>query len=229
MATRVLTRHEQVRLAISHGDDVTQDVFTELAEHRRIIEGPQLGDLTVIDDKANDEGHLMARLRLQLNQRSQRLGRRSTARQNRETRYESLAGGAHMLDPSDAIIRQHDVTALRHALNRLSASERHLIIARHIEERSWNQIAEELGKSSCAVRQAGRRALNNLAALFDNTETRTTPPAESVDASRGVSPYCGVDSRFNETVIDESLVQQFLAEAAAHSSHGSIASADPLR
>lgn len=68
--------------------------------------------------------------------------------------------------PSQVLVLSEDLTRLEQAMDRLPQESRELIVAAKIEGRTYQEIAEELGKSADAVRMQVNRAMTTLAKVF---------------------------------------------------------------
>ena len=70
--------------------------------------------------------------------------------------------------PSKSAERREMSVVLADALAELGADYRDVIILRSIEERDWDEVAKEMGRSSGAVRQLWARALKQLRPLIES-------------------------------------------------------------
>jgi RNA polymerase sigma-70 factor (ECF subfamily) len=64
--------------------------------------------------------------------------------------------------PSSAMQRQEQLASMLERINKLPAHYRDVLLLRHIEELSFDAVAERLGKSAGAVRMIWLRALEQL-------------------------------------------------------------------
>jgi RNA polymerase sigma-70 factor (ECF subfamily) len=95
-----------------------------------------------------------------------------------------LDGSAIPIDPPDssgaptasrAMMLTEDLLRLEQALNHLPAETRELIIAVKLEGRTYQELADETGKTSDAVRMQVHRAMDALTAVFRDLEAKGTP------------------------------------------------------
>ena len=77
-----------------------------------------------------------------------------------------LAGNGS--SPSKSAEQRELSVVLADALAELSADYRDVIILRSIEERAWDEVAQQMGRSAGAVRQLWARALKQLRPLIES-------------------------------------------------------------
>lgn len=75
---------------------------------------------------------------------------------------------------SRLLMMTEDMTLLEQALDRLPAETRELIIAVELEGRTYEELANEMGKTYDAVRMLVKRAIKSLAAVFRELEGEGT-------------------------------------------------------
>lgn len=78
--------------------------------------------------------------------------------------YQVAAAG---LTPSQNAAKRELAKSLADALERLSADHREVILLRTRQGRSWNEVAQRMGRSTDAVRQLWVRALKALTPLLE--------------------------------------------------------------
>lgn len=77
-----------------------------------------------------------------------------------------IAAGSGMPSPSQAMILTEDLALLERALDQLPAETRDLIVAVKLEERTYQELAVETGKSPDAVRMQFNRAMDCLTMAY---------------------------------------------------------------
>lgn len=75
---------------------------------------------------------------------------------------------------SRVMMLSEDMLRLEQALDRLPAETRELIIAVKLEGRTYQELADETGKTSDAVRMQANRAMDALTAVFRDLEAKGT-------------------------------------------------------
>jgi RNA polymerase sigma-70 factor (ECF subfamily) len=90
-------------------------------------------------------------------------GKRSVSR---EVRLDDDLVDTQALSPSQPLLSAEEWQRLEFGLNRLSTLHREVILLRHREGYTFNQIGDLLGKSPDAVRKLWERALLNLQQLL---------------------------------------------------------------
>lgn len=71
--------------------------------------------------------------------------------------------------PSEYLVRRELQQRVHDALNRLSASDRDVLVLRHLEQLSIEEVAAVLGITEAAAQSRYRRSLERLHALLDGT------------------------------------------------------------
>ena len=74
--------------------------------------------------------------------------------------------------PSGGLEMTEDMLRLEQALDHLPAETRELIIAIKLEGRTYQELADETGKTSDAVRMQANRAMDALTAVFRDLEAK---------------------------------------------------------
>ncbi len=82
-----------------------------------------------------------------------------------EQAHESLSAG--LSTPSAQAVRREQAVLVAQALAKLPADYREVIVLRHLEGRSFDEVAAALGRSSGAVRMLWMRALERLGKLVE--------------------------------------------------------------
>lgn len=85
-----------------------------------------------------------------------------------EQAHQSLA--APISSPSAQASRREHAVLLANALARLPEDYRSVVTMRHLEGRSFDEVAEVMGRSSGAVRMLWMRALERLGALMEGRD-----------------------------------------------------------
>ena len=75
---------------------------------------------------------------------------------------------------SEGIILTEEMVMLEQALDHLPAETRELIIAVKLEGRTYQELADETGKTSDAVRMQANRAMDALTTVFRDLEAKGT-------------------------------------------------------
>jgi len=78
--------------------------------------------------------------------------------------------------PSQFLVLSEDLARLEKAMDQLPEESRELIVAVKIEGRTYDEIAQDLGKSPDAVRMQVKRALLALTNAFRVLEGESRPP-----------------------------------------------------
>jgi RNA polymerase sigma-70 factor (ECF subfamily) len=134
-----------------------------------------------LDFRGRNEAELAGWLRQILARNLIDLGRRYQATEARQVSRErsleelldqsSLALGRLIpgggLSPSEHAQRRELSVVLADALADLSADHRNVIVLRSLEERSWEDVARKMGRSTGAVRVLWARALTRLRPLIE--------------------------------------------------------------
>ncbi len=76
--------------------------------------------------------------------------------------------------PSQIIMQRGNIQRLWNAIDQLSEPCRELIVASKIEEVSWDELAEEMGKSPDAVRMQAQRCMEKLVGVYDRLKRNRT-------------------------------------------------------
>src|SRR5262249_56352481 len=75
----------------------------------------------------------------------------------------------HLTSPSQAVSRAETAARLARALEEMDAIDREVLILRHFDELSNNEVAELLGLQKTAASNRYVRALKRLKAILSNT------------------------------------------------------------
>ena len=82
---------------------------------------------------------------------------------------------AEVVSPSRAISREERFQRLEDSLDELSPEHREVIMRVRVEGLTFEQVAEEMGRSPEAVKRLLYRALKNLKSVFGDTESLHLP------------------------------------------------------
>jgi RNA polymerase sigma-70 factor (ECF subfamily) len=85
-----------------------------------------------------------------------------------EQAHEALA--APLSTPSAHAVRREQAVLLANALARLPADHREVILRRHLDGQSFDEVAAGMGRSAGAVRMLWMRALERLGGLMENPD-----------------------------------------------------------
>ena len=88
-----------------------------------------------------------------------------------EQAHEALA--APLSTPSAQAVRREQAVVLANALARLSDDYREVIIRRHVEGQSFDEVALAMGRTSGAARMLWMRALERLGRLMEGSDGTT--------------------------------------------------------
>jgi RNA polymerase sigma-70 factor (ECF subfamily) len=83
-------------------------------------------------------------------------------------RFFGAAGPIDATTPSAIMSKREDLARLEEAIDKLRPEYRRVILLAKIEELSYSQIGERLGKSAGAVKMIISRAIVELASIFEN-------------------------------------------------------------
>jgi RNA polymerase sigma-70 factor (ECF subfamily) len=133
--------------------------------------------------RGNSEAEFSGWLRQILASRVAKLLRRYRGSQSRDVRLEreleqELDQSSRLIDPglvaplstpSQGASRREQAVLLAHALARLSADDREVIILRHLEEHTFPEVAERMGRSVDGVKKLWVRALGRLRRTLEAT------------------------------------------------------------
>jgi RNA polymerase sigma-70 factor, ECF subfamily len=133
--------------------------------------------------RGQTEAELSGWLRQILASRVAKLLRRYHGSQSRDVRLEreleqELDHSSRLIDPgliaplsspSQGASRREQAVVLAHGLARLSADDREVIILRHLEEHTFPEVAERMGRSVDGVKKLWVRALARLRRALETT------------------------------------------------------------
>jgi len=146
-------------------DDVLQDAYLEVARRvDKFIENPQVPFFIWIRQVTTQvlidlhRSHLGAKMRSANLEIS--LNRHAGGHSNSHSLAALLVG--NLTSPSQAAVREERIVQLRQALDKMDAIDREVLVLRHLEDMSNNEVAAELGLDKSAASKRYIRALSRL-------------------------------------------------------------------
>ena len=144
LATRLLAWDRQL------GEDAVQDVWVAVWKHRRRFRGE------------HGEASLNRFLNVSTVNRCRSLGRSLTRRRKREARRARAPDAAAPATAGRHLQQDETTRILRHAMQALSPSDRHVLVLHHLEAWAIDAVAESLGITANACRVRLSRARTRL-------------------------------------------------------------------
>jgi RNA polymerase sigma-70 factor (ECF subfamily) len=164
---RLLDTYRQYLLRVAHRQiapallpkggpsDVVQDALLDAHRHFDDFRGVSAVELLGWLDR-------ILRNRLAKFARSYRTRKRSLAREQPEAAGGSDAGGDAGPAADEALVQREQAEAVRQALDRLPELYRLVIEMRHRDQRPFDEIAQQTGRTEAAVRKVWARGLERL-------------------------------------------------------------------
>ena len=167
-------RMDQRLLGRVDGDDVLQDAYLEVARRvPKFIEDPQVPFFiwirqvtmqVLIDLHRTHLGAKMRSANLEIS-----LHRPGGGLSNSHSLAALLVG--NLTSPSQAAVREERIVQLRQALDKMDAIDREVLVLRHLEDMTNNEVAAELGLDKSAASKRYIRALSRLKDVWSAFET----------------------------------------------------------